>query len=150
MLMKKGAAISGVYVWIALLLCIVYMRGQAMISSDSDLLQGTTESGILMDCNGTEHCEYASMLTAPLDHTQEAKRESNRWATPGTSTSLQGISGRSITASNLLQRVVRTHSAAQEEQEHSILHQTFDTEQAVFAKRFHSGYYIYHRCQMRC
>ncbi len=149
MLMKKGAAISGVYIWIALLLCIVYMRGQAMISSDSDLLQGTTESGILMDCNGTEHCEYASMLTAPLDHTQEAKRESNRWATPGTSTSLQGMSGRSITACNALQRV-RTLSTAQEEQEQCIQHCTSATEQVVFAKRFHTGYYLYHRCQMRC
>lgn len=149
--MKKGATISGIYMWIALLLCMVYMRGQAIISSDSDMLQdSTTESVALMGSSEAEHNEYASMLTAPLDHTQEAKRESNRWATPGTSVSLQGMSGRSITASNALQRIVRTHSAAQEEQAHSIQHYIFGVEQAILAKRFHTGYYIYHRCQMRC
>ena len=79
-----------------------------------------------------------------------ALREMGQWGMPSVSVTLQGAAGRLLTYSKTLQRINRVYGmlfagelACGNEQSEALC-------QTLSAKRFHSGYYIYYRCQMRC
>ena len=79
-----------------------------------------------------------------------AAREMGQWAMPSASVTLQGTAGRVVSLHTAWQRVVRmlgtllTGEASCSNGLTEALHHTLST------KRFHAGYYIYYRCQMRC
>jgi hypothetical protein len=80
----------------------------------------------------------------------DAAREMGQWAMPSASVTLQGTAGRVVSLHTAWQRVVRmlgallTGEASCSNGLTEALHHTLST------KRFHAGYYIYYRCQMRC
>ena len=84
------------------------------------------------------------------DDMLHAAREMGQWAIPSASVTLQGTAGRVVSLHTALQRVTRmlgallTSEASCSTGPTEALHHTLST------KRFHAGYYIYYRCQMRC
>ena len=99
-------------------------------------------------------CEVSGDACASLiekeDDMLHATREMGQWAIPSASVTLQGTAGRVVTLHTALQRVTRmlgallTSEASCSTGPTEALHHTLST------KRFHAGYYIYYRCQMRC
>ena len=99
-------------------------------------------------------CEVSGDACASLiekeDDMLHAAREMGQWAMPSASVTLQGTAGRVVSLHTALQRVTRmlgallTSEASCSTGPTEALHHTLST------KRFHAGYYIYYRCQMRC
>ena len=122
------------------LLCMVVGRADA-VSADS------TPSATLS-------CEVSNDACAALiekeDDQFNAAREMGMWAMPSASVTLQGTAGRAISLHTAWQRVTRmlavllTGETPCSNGLTEALHHTLST------KRFHAGYYIYYRCQMRC
>lgn len=79
-----------------------------------------------------------------------AMEEAGQWGLPSTSVTLQGTASRTLTVHEGMQRIGRTYGIACPNGAiftHTMMegvHHTLST------KRFHIGYYIYYRCQMRC
>lgn len=104
--------------------------------------------------SATLSCEVSDDACASLIEKEDdmllAAREMGQWAMPSASITLQGTAGRVVTLHTALQRVVRMLSAILNSEAScsngltEALHHTLST------KRFHAGYYIYYRCQMRC
>ena len=91
-----------------------------------------------------------ALLMEKEDDMLRAAREMGQWAMPSASVTLQGTAGRVVSLHTAWQRVVRmlgallTGEASCSNGLTEALHHTLST------KRFHAGYYIYYRCQMRC
>ena len=94
--------------------------------------------------------DACASLIEKEDDMLHATREMGQWAIPSASVTLQGTAGRTISLHTALQRVTRmlaallTGEAPCSNGLTEALHHTLST------KRFHAGYYIYYRCQMRC
>ena len=124
----------------AMLLCLVVCSADA-VSADN------TQVAI-------PSCEVSGDACASLIEKEDdmllAAREMGQWAMPSASITLQGTAGRVVTLHTALQRVVRMLGAILNSEAScsngltEALHHTLST------KRFHAGYYIYYRCQMRC
>ena len=126
------------------LLCLVVGRADA-VSADH------TPSATLSCEVSDDICDDAcASLIEKEDDMLHAAREMGQWAMPSASITLQGTAGRVVTLHTALQRVVRMLSAISNSKAScsngltEALHHTLST------KRFHAGYYIYYRCQMRC
>lgn len=126
------------------LLCLVLGRADA-VSSDN------TPSAVPSYEVSAEICDDAcASLIEKEDDMLRAAREMGQWAMPSASITLQGTAGRVVTLHTALQRVVRMLGAILNSEAScsngltEALHHTLST------KRFHAGYYIYYRCQMRC
>ena len=98
-----------------------------------------------------EECEVVcASLIEKEDDMLRAAREMGQWAMPSASVTLQGTAGRVVSLHTAWQRVVRmlgtllTGETSCSNGLTEALHHTLST------KRFHAGYYIYYRCQMRC
>ena len=99
-------------------------------------------------------CEVSDDACASLiekeDDMLHAAREMGQWAMPSASVTLQGTAGRAISLHTAWPRATRmlaallTGEAPCSTGPTEALHHTLST------KRFHAGYYIYYRCQMRC
>ncbi len=122
------------------LLCLVVGRADAVSADHTP--------------SATPSCEVSGDACASLiekeDDMLHAAREMGQWAIPSASVTLQGTAGRMISLHTALQRVTRmlgallTSEASCSTGPTEALHHTLST------KRFHAGYYIYYRCQMRC
>ena len=94
--------------------------------------------------------DACASLIEKEDDMLRAPREMGQWAMPSASVTLQGTAGRVVSLHTAWQRVVRmlgallTIEASCSNGLTEALHHTLST------KRFHAGYYIYYRCQMRC
>ena len=94
--------------------------------------------------------DACASLIEKEDDMLRAAREMGQWAMPSASVTLQGTAGRVVSLHTAWQRVVRmlgallTGEASCSNGLTEALHHTLST------KRFHAGYYIYYRCQMRC
>ena len=94
--------------------------------------------------------DACASLIEKEDDMLHAAREMGQWAMPSASVTLQGTAGRVVSPHTAWQRVVRmlgallTGEASCYNGLTEALHHTLST------KRFHAGYYIYYRCQMRC
>ena len=94
--------------------------------------------------------DACASLIEKEDDMLRAAREMGQWAMPSASVTLQGTAGRVVSLHTAWQRVVRmlgallTGEASCSNGRTEALHHTLST------KRFHAGYYIYYRCQMRC
>lgn len=126
------------------LLCMVLGHVDA-VSADS------TPSAILScEVSGDICDEACASLIEKEDDMLHAAREMGMWAMPSQALSLQGTAGRAISLHTTWQRATRmlaallTSEASCSTGPTEALHHTLST------KRFHAGYYIYYRCQMRC
>ena len=101
-----------------------------------------------LSCEGSN--DACAALIEKEDDMLRAAREMGQWAMPSASVTLQGTAGRVVSLHTAWQRVVRmlgallTGEASCSNGLTEALHHTLST------KRFHAGYYIYYRCQMRC
>ena len=100
----------------------------------------------------TSHvCEDPSaMFRATDDDRLKVAHEMGQWGLPSTLVNLQGAAGRGLTLGQTQQRIgganglfcAGTVACANKLPER--------VGYIVSAKQFHSGYYLYYRCQMRC
>ena len=73
-----------------------------------------------------------------------------QWLLPTTSASLQGTMRRTLISGQTVQRLMRSCGIPLTGEPLSMQSQIEVLHRATSAKRFHTGYYIYFRCQMRC
>ncbi len=149
--MDRSIVKSGIYIWVALLSCLLNlgMGSRASATPPPEVQPYDTQRAIQTTGHEAQCSEYIPILESPIDNILEAKRASNRLATPTATIMLQGAR-RPTSIIDALQRIVRSQSMAQGEQSNSILYQSRTVVQTISSKRFHTGYFIYHRCQMRC
>lgn len=129
----------------AMLLCMAVCRVDAAVA-DGTPVQTSAAVGSVH-----EECDVAcASLSEKEDDMLRAVREMGQWGIPSASVTLQGTTGRVLTLSEVLERIGRMTSALFAGEFPcgngltEVLHHT------LLTKRFHSGYYIYYRCQMRC
>lgn len=129
----------------AMLLCMAVCRVDAAVA-DGTPVQTSAAVGSVH-----EECDVAcASLSEKEDDMLRAVREMGQWGIPSASVTLQGTTGRVLTLSEVLERIGRMTSALFAGELPcgngltEVLHHT------LLTKRFHSGYYIYYRCQMRC
>ena len=98
-----------------------------------------------------EECEVvcASLIEKESDQL-DAAREMGMWAMPSQALSLQGATGRVVSLHTAWQRVVRMLGALLTGEASCCNGLTEALHHILSTKRFHAGYYIYYRCQMRC
>ena len=124
----------------AMLLCLVVCSADA-VSADN------TQVAI-------PSCEVSGDACASLiekeDDMLHAAREMGQWAIPSASVTLQGTAGRVVSLHTALQRVTRMLGALLTSEASCSTGPTEALRHTLSTKRFHAGYYIYYRCQMRC
>ena len=102
---------------------------------------------------GTMHGESGATCTALVEKESDqldAAREMGMWAMPSQVLSLQGTAGRVGSLHTALQRVVRMLGALLTGESSCSNGPTEALHHTLLTKRFHAGYYLYFRCQMRC
>ena len=122
------------------LLCLVLGRADAH-SADS------TPSDIPSYEMSDDAC---ASLIEKEDDMLHAAREMGQWAMPSASVTLQGTAGRVVSLHTAWQRVVRMLGALLTGEASCCNGLTEALHHTLSTKRFHAGYYIYYRCQMRC
>ena len=104
--------------------------------------------------SATPSCEVRDDACASLiekeDDMLHAAREMGQWAMPSASVTLQGTAGRVVSLHTAWQRVVRMLGALLTGEASCCNGLTEALHHTLSTKRFHAGYYIYYRCQMRC
>lgn len=129
----------------AMLLCLVVCSADA--AKDCSASEPTTENVAIMH----DECEVtcASLVEKESDQLNAA-REMGMWAMPSQALSLQGATGRVVSLHTALQRVTRMLGALLTSETSCSNGPTEALHHMLSTKRFHAGYYIYYRCQMRC
>ena len=94
--------------------------------------------------------DACASLIEKEDDMLRAAREMGRWAMPSASITLQGTAGRVVSLHTAWQRVVRMLGALLTGEASCCNGLTEALHHILSTKRFHAGYYIYYRCQMRC
>ena len=104
--------------------------------------------------SATLSCEVSGDACASLiekeDDMLHAAREMGQWAIPSASVTLQGTAGRVVSLHTAWQRVTRMLAALLTGETPCSNGPTEALHHTLSTKRFHAGYYIYYRCQMRC
>ena len=128
----------------ALLCMVVCGADTAKVCSASE---PTTENVAIMhdECEAT----CASLIEKESDQLNAA-REMGMWAMPSQAFSLQGATGRVVSLHTAWQRVTRMLAALLTGEASCCNGLTEALHHTLSTKRFHAGYYIYYRCQMRC
>ena len=122
------------------LLCLVLGRADA-VSADH------TPSATLSYEVSDDAC---AALIEKEDDMLHAAREMGQWAMPSASITLQGTAGRAISLHTAWQRATRMLAALLAGETPCSTGPTEALHHTLSTKRFHAGYYIYYRCQMRC
>ena len=94
--------------------------------------------------------DVCASLIEKEDDMLHAAREMGQWAMPSASVTLQGTAGRVASLHTAWQRVVRMLGALLTGEASCCNGLTEALHHTLSTKRFHAGYYIYYRCQMRC
>ena len=105
--------------------------------------------------SATSHCAYVAenisddaIISTPENDIFAHQLNSNRWGLSSNTLHLRVTTGRTLSFSHLSQRVVRMALAYLCGYTTELLN---DAQCHTIASiRFHIGYFIYHRCQMRC
>ena len=104
--------------------------------------------------SATLSCEVSDDACASLiekeDDMLHAAREMGQWAMPSASVTLQGTAGRVVSFHTTWQRATRMLAALLTSEIPCSTGLTEALHHTLSTKRFHAGYYIYYRCQMRC
>ena len=122
------------------LLCLVLGRADA---HSADSIPSATLSYEVSD-------DACASLIEKEDDMLRAAREMGQWAMPSASVTLQGTAGRVVSLHTALQRVTRMLGALLTSETPCSNGPTEALHHTLSTKRFHAGYYIYYRCQMRC
>ena len=139
--MRAGTKIGVTCAWVVLVLCLLFVG--RVTDAQPVAQQASVNESV------TTRCESSFLLCNPYDDDLQAKREANRWAIPSAGITLQGVAGRVLTT-DVVQRVLRLYGLLQHAPLDVLSFLCDGAEHIVLSKRFHTGYYIYHRCQMRC
>lgn len=127
------------------LLCFVVCR------ADVTAVAPTTEPLVEVTAAIPEECAVTdAALIEKEDDMLRAAHEMGSWAIPSTSVTLQGAAGRMLSVGKTLQRISRVYNAINVDESRHANEQDRALRHALLTKRFHTGYYIYYRCQMRC
>ena len=94
--------------------------------------------------------DACASLIEKEDDMLHATREMGQWAIPSASVTLQGTAGRAISLHTAWQRATRMLAALLTGETPCSTGPTEALHHTLSTKRFHAGYYIYYRCQMRC
>ena len=104
-----------------------------------------------MTCAMPEDCNTPCATVCEKDNDMlRATHEMGCWAIPSTSVTLQGAAGRMLSVGKTLQRISRVYNVLYVDESRHANEQDGALCHALLTKRFHTGYYIYYRCQMRC
>ena len=122
------------------LLCTMLGRADA-VSADS-----TPSATLSCEVSG----DACASLIEKEDDMLHAAREMGKWAMPSASVTLQGTAGRAISLHTAWQRATRMLAALLTGETPCSTGLTEALHHTLSTKRFHAGYYIYYRCQMRC
>ena len=124
----------------AMLLCLVVCSADAVSADNTQVVIPSCEvSG-----------DACASLIEKEDDMLRAAREMGQWAMPSASVTLQGTAGRVVSLHTAWQRVVRMLGALLTGEASCCNGLTEALHHSLSTKRFHAGYYIYYRCQMRC
>ena len=126
------------------LLCTMLGRADAH-SADS-----TPSATLSCEVSGDICDDACASLIEKEDDMLHAAREMRKWAMPSASVTLQGTAGRVVSLHTALQRVTRMLGALLASEASCSTGPTEALHHTLSTKRFHAGYYIYYRCQMRC
>ena len=131
--------------WMA---CIIALLLLCVTSSDKPVMESEQATATL--------CEYVAgdasddaVVSTPENDILTHLHETNRFGLSPNTLHLRTSAGRSFSSGNPLQRTVREAIAclcgntATKGLNHTQCH-------TIASIRFHIGYFIYHRCQMRC
>ena len=122
------------------LLCLVLGR------ADAHSAEGTPSATLSCEVSG----DACASLIEKEDDMLHATREMGQWAIPSASVTLQGTAGRAISLHTAWQRATRMLGALLTSEASCSIGPTEALHHTLSTKRFHAGYYIYYRCQMRC
>ena len=128
---------------ITLLLCVV---SSAKIEMEVE----QQASSAIVPCEFVaEEISNDAVIDSPENDILIYHLNTNRWGLSSNTLHLRVLSGQTFSFSNLSQRIVRMAMACLCG---SITTVRLNSVQchAIASKRFHIGYFIYHRCQMRC
>lgn len=96
------------------------------------------------------HDTLCASLSEKENDMFHATHEMGQWGIPSQSVNAQGATGRISILSKFQQRINRTYNILYASAPTLANGRTKASRHIVSAKRFHIGYYIYYRCQMRC
>ena len=122
------------------LLCLVLGR------ADAHSVDSTPSATLSCEVSG----DACASLIEKEDDMLHATREMGQLAMPSASVTLQGTAGRVVSLHTALQRVTRMLAALLTGETPCSTGLTEALHHTLSTKRFHAGYYIYYRCQMRC
>ena len=133
------------YRWIA---CIVALLLLCVVGSDKPVMESEQSAAALCEYVAGETSSDA-VVSAPENDILTHLHEANRFGLSSNTLHLRTSAGRSFSSGNPLQRTVREAivylcgNTATKGLNHAQCH-------TIASIRFHIGYFIYHRCQMRC
>lgn len=133
------------YRWIA---CIVALLLLCVVGSDGPVMESEQAAATLCEYVAGETSSDA-VVSAPENDILTHLHETNRFGLSSNTLHLRTSAGRSFSSGNPLQRTVREvivylcGNTATKGLNHTQYH-------TIASIRFHIGYFIYHRCQMRC
>ena len=133
--------------WIA---CIATLLLLCIVSSDRPEMGAEQSPLSASQCSFVaEETASSAILSNPESDIFSHLYETSRWGLSSNTLHLRVPAGRTLSFSNLSQRIIRMAMA--------YLYGDTTIEQLNYAQchtiasiRFHIGYFIYHRCQMRC
>ncbi len=133
--------------WIA---CIATLLLLCIVGSDRPGMGAEPAPLTASQCTFVaEETAGGAVLTDPVSDTFTHLRETNRWGLSSNMLHVRVASGRTLSFSNLSQRIARMALASL--CGHATTEQLNGSQCHTIASiRFHIGYFIYHRCQMRC
>ena len=117
---------------------------------DAHSADHTPSATLSCEVNGDICDEACASLIEKEDDMLRAAREMGQWAMPSASVTLQGTAGRAISLHTAWQRATRMLAALLTGETPCSTGLTEALHHTLSTKRFHAGYYIYYRCQMRC
>lgn len=128
--------------------CIVALLLLCVASSDKPVMESEQAAATLCEYVAGETSSDA-VVSAPENDILTHLHETNRFGLSSNTLHLRTSAGRSFSSGNPLQRTVREvivylcGNTATKGLNHTQCH-------TIASIRFHIGYFIYHRCQMRC
>lgn len=141
--MKFGTRHIKCFSILMVLLCVAIVS----VNVSSSTLE-TSES--LESSDSSVDIAITASLSEKEDNMLNTVREMGKWGIPSSSVTLQGTIGCTSPTSNALQRILRAYTTLCAcipsclDGSNGLLNHSIST------KRFHSRYYLYYRCQMRC
>ena len=128
--------------------CIVALLLLCVASSDKPVME-SEQSAVAKCAYFAEEESGDASISSPENEIYTHLCTTNRFGLSSNTLHLRTSAGRSFSSSNPLQRTVREAivylcgNTATKGLNHTQCH-------AIASIRFHIGYFIYHRCQMRC